>query len=642
MVFKPEQVKEPTVIVTGRALTAKEKRELAIEKELKERELFEAERAYQRGLITIRDLLAPSAMKINPRYLQLGGQFLRTIFVVAYPRSVFVGWFSPIINFSAPIDIAIYFYPVHAAVVLKQLLRKVGNLQAEISAGQERGMPRDPLRETALADVERLRDDLTTGVEHFFQVGLYATIYAPTEKDLDLLTEKIENIFGSQQIFTRRAFYQAEQGFNSTLPLANNELMVLSNLNSSPAASSFPFVSADVTSDNGVLYGINRHNNGLILFDRFSLQNANMTVFATSGAGKSYAIKLEVLRSMMLGTNIIIIDPEREYKYLNDAVGGTYVNISLSSENKINPFDLPRPTGGEVKVADLIRSAVITLKGLLKLMIGQPDAKGNLQFTPEEDSLLDRALLETYNKKDITPGCDLTKVEMPILSDLQEVLGGMEGGASLSERLKKYTQGTFAGLLDHPTNVKTDNQLVVFSVRDVEDELRPMAIYTIVNYIWNVVRSELKKRILVIDEAWWLMQHEDSAKFIFALVKRARKYYLGVTTITQDVSDFLTSAYGKAIVTNSALQLLLKQTSAAIDLISQTFMLTQGERLLLLECGVGEGIFFAGAKHAAIKIEASYTEDQLITTDPRQILEIEQAKKDFAQSLEKGEEEPEI
>jgi conjugal transfer ATP-binding protein TraC len=409
------------------------------------------------------------------------------------------------------------------------------------------------------------------------------------------------------------------------LPLNHDELVIAFNMNSSPIASSFPFVSSELTSDEGILYGINRHNNSLILFDRFSLQNANSVVFATSGAGKSYAVKLEVLRSLMMGTEVMIIDPEYEYKHLAEAVGGTYINISLGSKSKINPFDLPRAVGEETKTEDIIRSAVITVKGLIKIMIGQ--------MTYDEDSVMDRALLETYAKKDITPDCDLAKVEPPIMSDLEEILEGMEGGASLAMRLRKYTEGTFAGLFNSPTNVAMDNQLVAFSVRDLEDELRPMAIYMIVNYIWNVVRSKIKKRVLVIDEAWWLMQHEDSAKFIFALVKRCRKYYLGVTNITQDVSDFLGSPYGQAIVNNSALQLLLKQSKASIDLVEKTFLLTEGEKYLLLECGVGEGIFFAGNKHAAIKVVASYTEDQLITSDPRQLLEIEEAKKEFAAEM---------
>ncbi len=596
----------------------------------KAQEFIDTEEKYRRGKFKIQDLIAPSALRVTPQYLQLGGKYLRTIFVVGFPRYISVGWFMPVINFNAYLDVAMFFYPVKAGVVLKQLQNRVGNLQAEMSTAQEKGLPRDPLKETALNDIEQLRDDLTTGVEQFFQFGLYITVYANNEKELDLLTEKIESLLASKLIYSRRIFYQSEQGFNSTLPLSNDQLMVLNNINSSPCASSFPFISADLTSDNGVLYGINRHNNSLILFDRFSMPNANFVVFATSGAGKSYFCKLEVLRSMMFGTDVIIIDPEQEYKHLSDAVGGTYVNISLSSKSKINPFDLPKSENKDISAADVIRTSVITIKGLLRIMIGQENARGIKGFSAKEDSIMDRALIETYAKKDIVPGCDLREVTVPTMSDLQEILEGMEGGSDLAERLKKYTEGTFAGFLNHPTNVEMENQLVSFSVRDIEDELRPMAIYTIVNYIWNIVRAKLKKRILLIDEAWWLMQHEDSAKFIFALVKRCRKYYLGVTTITQDVNDFLESSYGRAIVTNSALQLLLKQSPAAIDGVAKTFMLTEGEKYLLLECGIGDGIFFAGSKHAAIKIVASYSEDQLITSDPRQLLEINEAKREFA------------
>ncbi len=592
-------------------------------------ELIAEEKAFRRGTIGIKDLIAPAAIEIKPNYLKLGDKFVRTHFIIGYPRYISVGWFAPIVNLNSTFDIGMFFYPVKTALVLEQLKKKSGVLAAQIMSDSEKGAARDPLRETALRDVESLRDALTQGIEKFFQFALYITIYSNTKEEMDKLSDEVENIFGSRLVYSRKVFYQSEQGFNSTLPLGNDELSISFNMNSSPIASSFPFISSELTSDEGILYGINRHNNSLILFDRFSLQNANAVVFATSGAGKSYAIKLEVLRSLMLGTDVIIIDPEHEYKHLSDAVGGTYINISLASEAKINPFDLPRAIGEDSKPQDIIRSAVITVKGLLRLMLGD--------ITHEEDSIIDRALLETYAKKDITPDADIARLEPPILSDFQEIIEGMEGGEGIALRLKKYTEGTFSGLLNSSTNVEMDNQLVCFSVRDLEDELRPIAIYTIVNYIWNAVRSKMKKRILVIDEAWWLMQHDDSAKFIFALVKRCRKYYLGVTTITQDVNDFLTSPYGQAIVTNSSMQLLLKQSPASVDLIQKTFSLTEGEKYLLLESGVGEGIFFAGSKHAAIKIVASYTEDQLITSDPRQLLEIEEAKKEFAESLEGGE-----
>ena len=587
---------------------------------------LEEERLYREVTVAIRDLIAPSAFRVESTFIQLGEVFLRTLFVISYPRYISVGWSAPILNLNMTVDVSMFFYPVKSPIILKQLKKKVGALQAQLSADAEKGAPRDPIRETALRDIEQLRDDLTQGVEHFFQFAFYVTLYSKDKKELEKQTEDLENIFGSKLIYSKHVLYQAEQGFTSTLPLGVDELMVAFNMNSSPIAASFPFISSELTSDNGILYGINRHNNSLILFDRFSLQNANMVVFATSGAGKSYAVKLEVLRSLMMGVDVIIIDPEMEYVHLSEAVGGTYINISLASESMVNPFDLPRPIGGQqMSTDDIIRSAVITLKGLIRIMFGSLSA--------QEDSIMDQALLETYAKKDITPSSDLSRVEPPIMQDLLEILEGMDGAQNLVLKLRKYTDGTFSGLFNAPTNVNINNQLVVFSVRDLEDELRPMAIYTLINYIWNIVRSERKKRLLVIDEAWWLMTHEDSAKFMYALVKRCRKYYLGVTTITQDVNDFLGSPYGKAIVTNSAMQFLLRQSPAAIDLIQKTFMLTQGERYLLLESAVGEGIFFAGLKHAAIKVVASYTEDQLITSDPKQLLEIEKAKKEFEQHM---------
>ncbi len=584
------------------------------------------EKIYREGTVAIRDLIAPSAFSVESNFIQLGTTYLRTTFVVTYPRYIAVGWSAPILNLNYTMDISMFFYPVKSAIILKQLKKKVGALQAQLSADAEKGAPRDPLRETALRDIEQLRDDLTQGVEHFFQFAFYVTMYSQDKKELEKLTEEIENLFGARLIYSKNVLYQAEQGFVSTLPLGIDELTISFNMNSSPIASSFPFISSELTSDDGILYGINRHNNSLILFDRFSLQNANMVVFATSGAGKSYAVKLEVLRSLMMGAEIIVIDPEMEYVHLCEAVGGTYVNISLASESKVNPFDLPRPVGQQISTEDIIRSAVITLKGMLRIMFGA--------ITPQEDSILDRALLETYAKKDITPLSDLATVEPPIMQDLLDVLEGMDGAEQLVLKLRKYTEGTFAGLFNSPTNVNVKNQLVIFSVRDLEDELRPMAIYSLINHIWNIVRSEQKKRVLVIDEAWWLMTHEDSAKFIYALVKRCRKYYLGVTTITQDVNDFLRSPYGQAIVTNSSLQLLLRQSPAAVDMIQRVFMLTEGEKYLLLESAVGEGIFFAGNKHAAIKIVASYTEDQLITSDPKQLLQMEKAKREYEAQMQ--------
>lgn len=587
--------------------------------------VLEAARIYRKGVTSVRDLIAPSAMAVESRYVDLGGKYCSTIFVVTYPRYITVGWFAPIILMNAELDISMFFYPVRADIILKQLKKKVGELEATLASDREKGAPRDPIRETALRDIENLRDSLAQGTERFFQYALYVTAYADTEKELNDRMEELDILLGQRLVVGKRVFYQAEQGFNSTIPMGQDELGIYFNMNSSPAASSFPFISSDLTSDDGIMYGVNRHNGGLIVFDRFSLQNANAVVFATSGAGKSYTVKLEILRSLMLGVDVMVIDPENEYKHLSDAVGGTFMNISLNSQVKINPFDLPKPVGGADRPADIIRAAVITLKGMLRIMLGEVSAA--------EDSILDRALIETYAKNDITADSDLHNVQPPLMTDFIGILSGFEGTEDMVIKLKKYTDGTFAGLFNSPTNIDTNNQLMVFSVRDLEDELRPIAIYMIVNYIWNTVRSELKQRILVIDEAWWLMQNEDSAKFIFALVKRCRKYYLGVTTITQDVNDFLRSQYGAAIVTNSAMQILLKQSPAAIDNIQKTFILTDSEKYLLLEGSVGQGIFFAGQKHVAMQVVASPVEDKIITSDPRQLLEIEQSKKEFRKQL---------
>jgi len=612
--FKQKQIKESTNL-------EKQEPEKTTGDVVQDKHLLEAEKVYRRGKISVKDLIAPAAFKVESSFVRIGDKFVSTLYVITYPRYISIGWFAPVINYSIPLDVAMYYYPMVSEKILKKLRNKVGSLEAQLHGDAEKGAPRDVKSQTALSDIENLRDNLTQGTEKFFQFALYITVYADNQEDLEKRVEEIENIFGSKLIFTKRTLFTAKSGFNSTLPLGNDELYIANNMNSSPASASFPFISSELTSDDGILYGINRHNNSLILFDRFSLQNANAVVFATSGAGKSYAIKLEVIRSLMMGTDVVIIDPEKEYQHLSEAVGGTYINLSLNSNSKVNPFDLPKGLTKEMKAADILRSAVITLKGLIRLMVGK--------LSHIEDSIVDRALLETYAKKDITADSDLDNIDPPLMKDFEEVLNGMEGGSDLSQRIKKYTEGTFAGLFNNPTNVDVNNQLICFSVRDLEDELRPIAIYTIITYIWNLVRSQVKKRILIIDEAWWLMQQEDSAKFIYALVKRCRKYYLGITTITQDVNDFLRSPYGQAIVTNSSLQLLLKQSPAAIDLIQKTFMLTDEEKYLLLQGKVGQGIFFAGNKHVAIQVEASYTEDQLITSDPKQLLEIEEAKREF-------------
>lgn len=583
--------------------------------------LADVEKQYREGVTTLRDLLAPASLKFTNSYFELNGKFGRSFFVLAYPRFLSSNWLSFIINSESALDVSMFIYPIDSGMVLKKLKSKIGEIGSQITIEQEKGLARNPLLETAYHDVEELRDQLQQGVEHFFRFALYFTLYSDSLEELDKNSKILESALGAKLVVTKRAMLAVEAGYNSTLPLAIDELDVASNLNTSPLSSTFPFVSSDLTGNDGILYGINRHNNSLILFDRFQMENANFVVFAKSGAGKSYAVKLEILRSLMVGIEVIVVDPENEYQHLAEAVGGTYINISLNSDFRINPFDLPIGLEDEDK-ADILRSAVISLVGLMGLVLGKLD--------PTEEAILDKALWQTYAKKDITENSDFATAEMPIMSDLIEVLSGMVGGESLAQRLGKFTEGTFAGLLNNQTNVVLKNQLLVFSIRDLEDSLRPIAMYIILGHIWNVVRSELKKRIMVLDEAWIMMQHEDSARFVFGIAKRARKYYLGLTTITQDVADFMASPYGKPIVTNSSIQLLLKQSPAAIEIVQDTFFLTEGEKYLLLESDVGEGIFFAGLKHAAIKIYASYVEDQIITTDPKQLLEIEQSKEELA------------
>lgn len=576
--------------------------------------------------VGFKDVVAPSAMQIESRYIQLGDKFLRTMFLYSYPRYLNTNWFAPVINLDRFFDIAIHFHPVDTALIMKKLNRKVTAVQAQLNEREEKGLIRDPILETAHKDLESLRDSLQQATEKLFRIGTYITIIENSIEELNKAESEIRSILDARMILTKNANFQQDVGFVSTMPTGRDALEINSNLNSGPASTLFPFVSADLTSNKGILYGINRHNNSLILFDRFSLENANMVIFAKSGSGKSYTAKLEVLRSIMMGTDVIIIDPENEYKYLAETIGGAFLRISLNSTNRINPFDLPKPIEGESS-ADVLRSNIINLVGLMRLMLGE--------MTPEEDAVIDRALAETYASRDITPDVDFSTAIPPTMSDFQSILQNMEGGASLAKRLEKYTTGSYAGFLNNPTNVDMTGRLVVFSIRDMETELRPIAMYLIVRYVWNLIRTEMKKRILLVDEAWVMMQQEDAAAFIYGIAKRCRKYYLGLTTITQDVVDFMASKYGKAIVTNSSLQLLLKQSPATIETVKETFNLSEEEKYLLLECDVGEGIFFAGLKHAAIKVIASYTEDQIITSNPEQLLEIEKAKKELEEAEDK-------
>ena len=604
--LKKEEVK--TVIVDK--VTGKEVKLTESEK----KEYIEAEKIYQEGLASIKDLIAPSSMEIQYESIRIDGMYAVSFYIYSYPRYLDVNWLSPIINFDVTMDISQFIYPINSDQIMRTLKKKVAQMQSSMRINSEKGMVRDPALETALEDAEQLRTEIQRGQEKFFQFALYFTIYSDKKKKLERTAKQLESLLGGKLVMTKRAQIQAEHGFTASIPLAMDELYVIRNMNTSPLSTTFPFSSSSLTSDKGILYGLNRHNDSLIIFDRFALENANSVVFAKSGAGKSYAVKLEILRLMMMGTDVIVIDPENEYEALANTVGGAYLKLSLNSDRRINPFDLPKPIAGDdVQPGDLLRTNIINLHGLLNVMLGTLDAS--------EESILDKALIDVYALKGITMDIlDPSIYEPPTMEDLYQILNSMEGASGLAQKLSKYTVGSYSGILNKPTNVNLSSGLMIFCIRDLEDALRPIAMYIILNYIWAKVRSELKKRILVVDEAWTMMQHEDSAQFLFGLVKRARKYYLGVTTITQDVEDFVSSTRGKPIITNSSLQLLLKQSPSAVEVLAKIFNLTEGEKYVLLNSGVGQGLFFAGLKHVAIQVIASYTENKIVTTNPQELL----------------------
>ena len=568
-------------------------------------------KSYRESLASVLDLIAPGDFIVTPNYIQLNQYYIKTLFVYTYPRYLYTNWLSPVITYDVTMDLGMFIYPVESKKALQDLQQKVGQMESAYRIEREKGLVSDPELETAMQDVESLRFSLQKGEVKLFKYSLYFTIFGKTPEELDTVTQQLETHLGGKLIYTKPAFLQMEEGFISSLALGLDNLSITQNLDTGSISSTFPFVSTELTSNDGILYGINRHNNSLILFDRFSLENANMVVFGKSGGGKSYAVKLEALRSLMWGTDIIVIDPEDEYTKLAEAVGGSFIEISVKSKQRINPFDLP-PIMEDETGEEILREAVVAVHGLIKIMVSG--------LTAEEDALLDKAIFETYALKDINTDPASHKNPAPLLNDLYNVLKNMRGAENIVFKLSKYVEGTYAGLFSQPTNVNLQAGFVNFTIKNLEDELRPVGMYLILNYIWGRVKREMKQRLLIVDEAWWMMQHEDSAKFISGLCRRARKYYLGVTIVSQDVEDFLSSKYGKVIVTNASLQLLLKQSTASVEKIAEVFNLTEGEKFLILEADIGECLFFAGLNHVAIKVIASYTEDQIITSDPRQIL----------------------
>jgi len=572
---------------------------------------------YRQAISTLQDLIAPAGLEVSPNFIKLGDRYCSTLFILTYPNYLASNWFSSLVNLDESFNIAVYFHPLDTNKVLRMLRKKSAEIQAQISIEAERGVVRNPLLETALQNIEDLRNLILQQEEKLFDVGVYITFYADTKEKLKETEKRIESLLEQIMVYAKPAVFRMYEGFESCLPLELDRLLITNPLNSQPASTIFPFVSLDLSDNKGVLYGINQHNSSLIIFDRFTLQNANMIVLAKAGAGKSYAVKLEILRSLLLGTDILIIDPEYEYAYLTESIGGSYFKISVGSDDHINPFEIPIVTAGETN-EEVFRSHILNLIGLIKLMVGGLSA--------QEEIILDNALVQTYASRDIFPENINESKTPPLLEDLQEILKGIEGGGDLSAKLYKYTKGTYAGFFNQQSNIDINNRLVVFGIRDLEEELRPIAMYVVLNYIWTAIRKNLKKRLTAIDEGWWLLKYEESASFLFSLVKRARKYYMGVTFITQDIEDVLNSPYGKPIITNSSLALLLKQSPANIDILARAFNLTEQEKAILLQAAVGTGLFLAEDKHAAIQVLASYAEDQIITSNPAQILEIQKIK----------------
>ncbi|MFC1627190.1 VirB4-like conjugal transfer ATPase, CD1110 family [Patescibacteria group bacterium] len=566
---------------------------------------------FSKGITSTKDIIAPGAIEIDFSFQKIANTYFRTMFVSGYPRFVNANWLAPLINFPHSLNISMYIYPVEGKGIMDDLRRKVGEMEAEIQSDIERGRIADPSTKVKLEDARKLQTQLAKGSERFFQFGLYITISAKNLDELNQITQQVQSTLGSLLIIAKTASLQIEDAFKTTLPLGQDKLMITRNMDTTSLATTFPFVSSELTQNQGVLYGINQHNGSLVILDRFSLENANSVIFAKSGAGKSYLVKLEALRSLMFDTEIIIIDPENEYQALCEAVGGQYINFSYNSKSKINPFDLSQVyEEGQNELGQ----KVLSLHSLFKIVMGA--------LSPQEEALLDRAIILTYKQKGITPDPGTQKKEPPLLEDLYKVLIGMEENTALNlaARLEKFVKGSFRGVFDQHTNIDIKSTFTAFSIKEMEEALRPIAMFMILDFIWTKVKKDLKKRLLIIDEAWYMMKYPDSASFVYSMAKRARKYYLGLTTITQDVEDFISSDYGKAIVTNSSIQILMKQSTAAIDKLTSVFYLSEGEKHLLMSTGVGNGIIFAGSNHVALKVVASPEEHQLITSDPKEIL----------------------
>ncbi|HVT00699.1 MAG TPA: ATP-binding protein [Patescibacteria group bacterium] len=567
--------------------------------------------ALKTGSVSVVDIISPSSVEVDFKNIRVGDKYFRTFFVVDYPRQVSPNWLSILIDYKETMNISMFMYPVESKDVLSNLRRKISEMEATIQSDAENGMEPDPKITSSLEDAIALREELARGLERFFQFGLYVTLSADTVEELDTKTKELSTLLASNLLIMKPATLQMEEGFKTTLPMGVDKLFITRNMDTTSLASTFPFTSYEISHPNGILYGVNTINNSLAIVDRFAFENANEVVFGKSGSGKSFLVKLEILRQMMFDAEILIIDPEDEYKALCHALDGEYINFSKNSEVKINPFALIAEDMTDAQLG----IKILSLHGLLKTMLGD--------MTPTQEAILDRAIVLCYKQKGITPDPATYKLEPPILEDLYKTLLNMEEpeAKDLSFRLEKYVKGGFSGLFNQQTNYDVKNQLTVFSLRQLEDVLRPIAMHVILDFVWNRVRTKLKKRILVVDEAWYLMQHPDSASFLQGIAKRARKYFLGVTTLTQDIEDFLNNDYGKSILSNSSVQILLKQNSSEVETLAKALFLSEGEKQFLVTAQVGEGLLFAGQNHITAAFVASSSEYDLITSKPQDIMD---------------------
>lgn len=569
----------------------------------------------EKGINSLADIIAPSSVEIDFNFIRVGERFYKTFFVVGYPRFVSPNWLAPVIDFDHSLNISMFIYPTSSSDVLNDLRRKIAEMEASISSEVEAGRSPDPKIAAALEDAIALQEELAKGVERFFQFSLYITISADSLKDLDEAGKKLSSTLSSLLIIPKIATLQMEDGFKSSVPIGIDKLYITRNMDTTSLASTFPFTSAMLTQDKGVLYGINQQNGSLIIFDRFSLENANEVVLGKSGSGKSFLIKLEAMRQFMFGTEVIIIDPEGEYESLTKTLNGEYVSFTASSPVKINPFDL---SGLYEEGENELGLKILSLRGLLKIALGEMNAA--------QDAILDRALVETYKNKGITTDPATQKKEPPLMEDLYKTLSQIkdEGAHDLALRLEKFIKGSLSGIFNQQSNFNIQNPLTIFSLKGLEGELMPIAMHIVLDFVWTRVRKDLKKRLLILDEAWYIMKHQDSASFVYGVAKRARKYYLALTTITQDVQDFLTTDYGKAILSNSSIQILLKQSPTEVDSIAKVFYLSLREKEYLLAAGVGEGLFFAGLAHVGLKVVAAPFEKEIVTSNPEDLKKMQE------------------